>query len=666
MSSLNPPQREAVRYTDGPLLVLAGAGSGKTRVIAQKIAHLITQCAVAPEHIAAITFTNKAAHEMNERVAPLLPRGGRTKPWISTFHRLGLRILREEYAAIGYRERFTLFDMRDVEGVIADIARRQLGTNDFDSRQLASAISNWKSGLIDPKQALHLVTDPREKAAARCYDEYTKTLRAYNAVDFDDLIALPVALFRNDSEIRFRWQVKLRWLLVDEYQDTNQAQYELVKLIAQPEGRLTAVGDDDQSIYAWRGARPENLATLARDFPQLKVIKLEQNYRSMGVILKAANKLIGHNPHVFDKKLWSERGHGEKIRVRAASDEVSEAETIANDITHHHMLHTRKWSDYAILFRSNYQARPFEQALREREIPYVISGARSFFDSTEIKDVVCYLRLIANPGDDNALLRVINAPRRGIGTSTIEALVKCASVGECSLKEAIELPAFAAAVNARSLKPAREFAEWVETLHRRSESEPPLALLRVILSDIGFEDWIKQTSETEQAATRRWNNVGELSTWVGRIADKDEGRTIADIVTALTLYDIAERKDTEDDQDAVSLMTLHAAKGLEFPHVYLVGFEENLLPHRSSIEANTIEEERRLAYVGITRAEQTLALSWVKSRKRFGKIESCQPSRFMEELPREELRMDDSPQDAETTRATGRSTLAHLLKGLQQ
>ncbi len=666
MSALNPPQREAVRYTDGPLLVLAGAGSGKTRVIAQKIAHLITQCAVAPEHIAAITFTNKAAHEMNERVAPLLPRGGRAKPWISTFHRLGLRILREEYAAIGYRERFTLFDMRDVEGVIADIARRQLGTNDFDARQLASAISNWKSGLIDPKQALHLVSDPREKAAARCYDEYTKTLRAYNAVDFDDLIALPVALFRNDSGIRFRWQVKLRWLLVDEYQDTNQAQYELVKLIAQPEGRLTAVGDDDQSIYAWRGARPENLATLARDFPQLKVIKLEQNYRSMGVILKAANKLIGHNPHVFDKKLWSERGHGEKIRVRAASDEVSEAETIANDITHHHMLHTRKWSDYAILFRSNYQARPFEQALREREIPYVISGARSFFDSTEIKDVVCYLRLIANPGDDNALLRVINAPRRGIGTSTIEALVKCASEGECSLKEAIELPAFANAVNARSLKPAREFAEWVETLHRRSESEPPLALLRVILSDIGFEDWIKQTSDTEQAATRRWNNVGELSTWVGRIADKDEGRTIADIVTALTLYDIAERKDTEDDQDAVSLMTLHAAKGLEFPHVYLVGFEENLLPHRSSIEADTIEEERRLAYVGITRAEQTLALSWVKSRKRFGKIESCQPSRFMEELPREELRMDDSPQDAETTRATGRSTLAHLLKGLQQ
>ena len=660
MSDLNTPQREAVRYTDGPLLVLAGAGSGKTRVIAQKIAYLVTQCAVAPDHIAAITFTNKAAHEMSERVAPLLPRGGRAKPWISTFHRLGLRILREEYAAIGYRERFTLFDMRDVESVIADIARRQLGSNDFDARQLASAISNWKSGLISPEQAVSTASDPRDKAAARCFGEYAKTLKAYNAVDFDDLITLPVQLFRADSDLRFRWQVKLRWLLVDEYQDTNSAQYELIKLLAQPEGRLTAVGDDDQSIYAWRGARPENLATLARDFPQLKVIKLEQNYRSMGVILKAANKLIAHNPHVFDKKLWSERGHGDKIRVRAASDEVSEADTVANDIGHHRMMHTRKWSDYAILFRSNYQARPFEQALREREIPYVISGARSFFDATEIKDLVCYMRLVTNPGDDNALLRVINAPRRGIGTATLEVLVKAASDAQCSLKDAVGEHGFFSKIAPRSLKPAQEFVQWVETMHRRAEDEPPLALLRVVLADIGYEDWIKQTSDTEQDATRRWNNVGELMNWVGRIADRDEGRNMADIVTALTLYDIAERKDSEDEEDAVSLMTLHAAKGLEFPHVYLVGFEENLLPHRSSIEADTIEEERRLAYVGITRAEQTLALSWVKARKRFGKVESCQPSRFLEELPREELRMDDSPEDAAAARVTGRSTLAQL------
>ncbi len=662
MTPLNPPQREAVRYTDGPLLVLAGAGSGKTRVIAHKIAHLITQCAVAPEHIAAITFTNKAAHGMSERVGPLLPKS-RTKPWISTFHRLGLRILREEFAAIGYRDRFTLFDMRDVEGVISDIARRSLGSNEFDARALASAISNWKSGLIQPADAFKLAATPPEKAAARCFVEYAKTLQAYNAVDFDDLIALPVKVFRGDSEIRFRWQVKLRWLLVDEYQDTNHAQYELVKLLAQPEGRLTAVGDDDQSIYAWRGARPENLATLARDFPQLKVIKLEQNYRSMGVILKAANTLIGHNPHVFDKKLWSERGHGEKIRVRSATDEVSEAGTVANDITHHHMLHTRKWSDYAILFRSNYQARPFEQALRERDIPYVISGARSFFDSAEIKDVVCYLRLIANPSDDNALLRVINAPRRGIGTSTLEALVKVAAEERCSLKDAIREPAFATAVTARSLKPAREFANWVESLHRRTEDDSPVELLRVILNDLEYEDWLKQTSDTEPEATRRWNNVGELGNWVGRIVERDETRNLADIVVALTLYDIIERKDTEEERDAVSLMTLHAAKGLEFPHVYLVGFEENLLPHRASIEADTIEEERRLAYVGITRAEQTLALSWTRSRKRFGKVESCQPSRFLEELPRDELRFDDSPEDAAATRVTGRSTLAHL-KGL--
>ncbi|MSQ69246.1 MAG: ATP-dependent DNA helicase Rep [Gammaproteobacteria bacterium] len=663
MNQLNPPQREAVRYTAGPLLVLAGAGSGKTRVIAQKIAYLISQCAVAPEHIAAITFTNKAAHEMRERVSPLLAHGVRAKPWISTFHTLGLRILREEFAAIGYRAKFTLFDSRDTDGVIADIARRNLGSNDFDVRTLGSHISNWKSSLVEPSQALREAHDPRAIAAARCYAEYANTLLAYNAVDFDDLIVLPVRILRHAAALLLKWQVKLRWLLVDEYQDTNLAQYDLVKLLAQPAGRLTVVGDDDQSIYAWRGARPENLVTLTQDFPLLKVIKLEQNYRSMGVILKAANKLISHNPRVFEKRLWSERGYGDKIRVRAASDEIGEADTVANDIVYDHLLHTRKYSDYAILFRSNYQARPFEQALRERDIPYVISGARSFFDSTEIKDVVCYLRLVANPQDDNALLRVINNPRRGIGTATIEALVECASVEQSSLGQAILSAAFAGAVAARSLKPAREFATWLTNLNQQAEGEPPLAIIKTVLNDIDYQEWLKQTSETAQDATRRWNNVGELLRWVERMGTQDETRTLSDIVTSLTLYDLMERKNTEEDRDAVSLMTLHAVKGLEFPHVYLVGFEENLLPHRSSIDADTIEEERRLAYVGITRAQQTLSLSYVRARRRFGRVESCVPSRFLAEMPTEDLRFDGAPEDAAANRSKGQSTLARL-KGL--
>jgi len=660
---LNPAQREAVRHVEGPLLVLAGAGSGKTGVIARKIAHLIDVHAVAPDRICAITFTNKAAREMKERVTPLLPKGTKAKPWISTFHTLGLRILKEDHAAVGYRPRFTLFDARDSEGVIAEIARRELGSTNFDLRALQSRISNWKNALLDPAAARAAAVEPQARAAAVCYAQYAQALRAYNAMDFDDLIALPVALLRADRDTLIRWQAQLRWLLVDEYQDTNLAQYELVKLLAQDSGRLTVVGDDDQSIYAWRGARPENLAALTRDFPRLKVIKLEQNYRSTGIILKAANALIAHNPHVFDKRLWSERGHGEKIRIRALSDEISEAEAIGNQIAHERLVGGRPFKDYAILFRSNYQARAFEHALRERDIPYVLSGARSFFDSTEVKDAVCYLRLLANPQDDNALLRVINSPRRGIGTSTIEALVKAASSTQTSLVEAIDSMAFASAVPPRSLKPAREFAQWLASLHRRSEDDAPAALLKVLLNDVGYEDWLLSMSENEQDAMRRWGNVSELIAWVERIVSQDEGKSISDVVSALTLYDIVERQESEDERDCVALMTLHAAKGLEFPHVFLVGFEENLLPHRSSIEADTIEEERRLAYVGITRARQTLSLSYVKTRRRFGKLDECQPSRFLDELPREDLRFDGAAGDAEENRSKGRSTLAQL-KGL--
>ncbi|MGE3775294.1 MAG: UvrD-helicase domain-containing protein [Gammaproteobacteria bacterium] len=659
-SQLNPAQREAVRHVDGPLLVLAGAGSGKTGVIARKIAHLIDTHAVAPDRICAITFTNKAAREMKERVTPLLPKGTKAKPWISTFHTLGLRILKEDYAAVGYRPRFTLFDARDSEGVIAEIARRELGSTNFDLRALQSRISNWKNALCDPQAARAAAVEPQAKAAAVCYVQYAQALRAYNALDFDDLIVLPVTLLRSDRDALIRWQAQLRWLLVDEYQDTNLAQYELVKLLAQDSGRLTVVGDDDQSIYAWRGARPENLAALTRDFPRLKVIKLEQNYRSTGVILKAANTLIAHNPHVFDKRLWSERGYGEKIRIRALSDEISEAEAIGNQIAHERLVGGRPFRDYAILFRSNYQARAFEHALRERDIPYLLSGARSFFDSTEVKDAVCYLRLLANPEDDNALLRVINSPRRGIGTSTIEALVKAAATTQSSLVAAIDSMAFATAVPARSLKPAREFAQWLASLHRRADDEPPAALLKVLLNDVGYEDWLLSTSDNEQDAMRRWGNVCELLAWVERIVKQDEGKTLSEVVAALTLYDIVERQESEDERDCVALMTLHAAKGLEFPHVFLVGFEENLLPHRSSIEADTIEEERRLAYVGITRAQQTLSLSYARTRRRFGKLDECQPSRFLDELPREELRFDGAGGDAEENRSKGRSTFAQL------
>lgn len=663
MRDLNPPQREAVRYIDGPLLVLAGAGSGKTRVIAQKIAHLITANGVAPDSIAAITFTNKAAKEMQSRVAALLKLKTRARPWISTFHTLGLRILKEEYAAVGLRPRFTIFDAHDSEAALADIARRTLGSNTFDIGGLQQRISAWKSALLAPVAVpAEASSDPIGKAALSCYPEYLRTLLAFNAVDFDDLIGLPSSLLRSAPELLVKWQARIRWLLVDEYQDTNLAQYELVRLLVGTRGKLTAVGDDDQSIYAWRGARPENLAALTRDFPAIKIIKLEQNYRSMGVILKAANQLIAHNPHVFEKRLWSERGFGERIRVIAALDEFSEAEQVVNLVNHQRMIQGASFHDFAILFRSNHQARVFESALRERSIPYVLSGSRSFFDAAEIKDLLCYLRVVANPADDNALLRIINTPRRGLGAATIEVLVQVASTIQRSLRDTLETEAFAVRVTPRVTKLARELGAWLVGFERASEGGSPAALARQLIADIGYNDWLEQNSETPEDATRRQNNVGALVEWIARLEKQEPTRSLSDVVRALALFDMLDRKEDDGERDCLALMTLHAAKGLEFPQVFLVGFEENILPHRASIDADTIEEERRLAYVGITRAQQHLTLSYARTRRRYGRTEACEPSRFLQELPREDLNLDGSSSET-TDRAAGRATLAGL-KGL--
>ena len=661
LSDLNPPQRAAVRYHDGPLLVLAGAGSGKTRVIATKIAHLIESGHTAPDRIAAITFTNKAAREMKARVQPLLKKKRSSgSPWISTFHTLGLRILREEHALLGYRARFTVFDTRDCEAALADIARREAGTHKLELGAMLARISGFKNAMLPPERAKLEADDPIAKLAAACYEDYVATLKAYNALDFDDLITLPVRLFAENREALERWQDRIRYLLVDEYQDTNSSQYELVKRLASIRGKLTAVGDDDQSIYAWRGARPENLARLKQDFPTLEVIKLEQNYRSLGVILKAANQLIGNNPHVFEKRLWSDRGFGEKIKVIAAADEYGEADQIAARIAHHRLITGTRFKDYAILFRSNHQARLFESALREHAVPYVLSGSRSFFDAAEIKDTVCYMRLLANPDDDNAFLRIVNSPRRGIGAATVEQLVKAAAATRSSLLAAARTAAFQASASARAAKTVAEFAAWLERLQHRAEDEAPEALVRQLLSDIGYADWIDQTSETPEAAERRKNNLEELLSWVKRLHAQAEGKNLAEIVTALTLFDVMERQETEDAGDTLALMTLHAAKGLEFPHVYLVGMEENILPHRNSIEADTIEEERRLAYVGITRARETLTLSYARTRRRYGQTEACEPSRFLTELPQQDLIWEGQGRDGPPDRALGRATLSSL------
>ena len=662
MTTLNPRQREAIRYVDGPLLVLAGAGSGKTRVITEKMASLIKRGIVEAEQIAAITFTNKAANEMRSR---LKRKRKDPKPWISTFHTLGLRIFRHEFLKLSYRPGFSIIDSKDCENLIADILRRSPANDSGEIRAVQSKISGFKSSLITPQALSADGMDPITRIAAACYAQYDEALKAYNAVDFDDLIMRPVMLLQADEETRLHWQNEIRYLLVYEYQDTNLSQYELVRLLVGGKGLFTVVGDDDQSIYAWRGARPENLVTLQDDFSELKIIKLEQNYRSVGTILNAANHLIANNPHAFEKRLWSERGYGEKIRINGAKDEHDEVAYIANQILHERMIHGRQFRDYAVLIRSNHQARLFERAFREREISYVLSGGRSFFDYTEIKDIICYLRLIANPDDDSALLRIINTPRRSIGTSTVQKLVAHAGTYHSRLVAAGCDHRLAADLSTRAAKNVGEFFNWIARLHQAADSTAPATLAAQLISDICYRDWIEQTSETEADAKRRIENVDELLSWISRIQADDPGKTMQDIVAALTLFDIVERNEEDEIGDNVALMTLHAAKGLEFPHVFLAGMEENILPHKSSIEDDTIEEERRVAYVGITRAQLSLTLSFARSRRRYGQIEACEPSRFIAELPKDDLAWVGKSDRSATGRTTGEKTLSSLRDMLQ-
>ncbi len=665
MSDLNPRQNEAVRYIDGPLLVLAGAGSGKTRVITQKIAHLIQNCGYSPRHIAAVTFTNKAAREMKERVGKLLSGGQGRGLRVSTFHTLGLEIIRRELKHLGYKAGFSIFDAQDSQALIKELLRREAG-DDAMAREVQHTISNWKNAFVSPEQAIGLASDGFEVAAAQCYGAYNRHLKAYNAVDFDDLIMLPVQLFEDQPEVLEAWQGRIRYLLVDEYQDTNATQYRLVQLLVGLLGKLTVVGDDDQSIYAWRGAQPENLGLLSKDFPALKVIKLEQNYRSMGRILKAANQLIAHNPHVFDKALWSELGYGDPIRVLRSADEEDEALKVVSDLIHHRFQNRTDYSDYAILYRGNHQSRIFEKALREQRIPYHLSGGNSFFSHTEIKDVMAYLRLLANPEDDNAFLRVVNTPRREIGAATLEKLGAYATERGVSLFSASQELGLGQRLNERARARLTTFIDWLVETGLQARGADPVPVIRRMLRDIDYESWLQENSNTPKAAERRWGNVEELLSWLERMMQPDdEGKApedLSELVARLTLMDILERNAEAEGGDAVRLMTLHAAKGLEFPHVYLIGMEEELLPHRTSIEEENIEEERRLAYVGITRAQRTLAFTLAARRRRAGELVRCEPSRFLAELPEDDLQWEGRGIEvpAEERQKRGQAHLANL------
>ncbi len=660
---LNPQQMAAVKYIDGPLLVLAGAGSGKTRVITQKIAYLIEQCGYAAHSVFAVTFTNKAAHEMRQRVALTMDKKARHGLKIATFHTLGLQILKRDVSHCGLKRGFSIFDTEDC----LQLLRRQVPPARANERdylsQVLQKISHWKNEMLAPEAVLQQTPESvlHEEAAA-IYVCYQQSLQAYNAVDFDDLIRLPVALLAEHSDRLAYWQNKIRHLLIDEYQDSNVSQYTFVKLLVGMRAHFTVVGDDDQSIYAWRGAKPENLAQLQHDYPALKIIKLEQNYRSTGRILQAANQLIAKNPHLFTKKLWSELGHGEMLRVLCCLDEQGEATQVVADLISHKLRHRTSYGDYAILYRGNHQSRAFEKVLRHHGIPYHISGGQSWFARTEIRDIFAYLKLLCNETDDAAFLRVINTPKRGIGEATLSALGEYAKIRGQSLYACCDHLALTEQLGDKPRAALYTFKQWLYRIKQRCQSDEPLVgVLRDMVVEGGYEAHVDEQCDTPLKAQKCMDNVWELVDWVGRLLAKKEGSSLADVVNKLILIDILEQSDGHD-AEVLQLMTLHASKGLEFPHVYLVGMEEELLPHRVSIEDEQIEEERRLAYVGITRAQKTLCLTLARQRRRGGEMQACLPSRFLEELPQDSLEWfgKASERNEEKSRAVAAAHLAGL------
>lgn len=644
---LNPQQQHAVEYVSGPCLVLAGAGSGKTRVIINKIAYLIAKCGYLPKNIAAVTFTNKAAREMRERVAHSIGKESSKGLIVSTFHTLGFDIIKREYRHLGYKANITLFDQHDQLALLKELTEPYLKGDKDLLNQLLSTISNWKNDLILPERAKGIADGQKQILFALCYEQYHNQIRAYNALDFDDLIMLPTLLFQQYPEVRSRWQQKIRYLLVDEYQDTNTSQYELIKLLVGEQACFTVVGDDDQSIYSWRGARPQNMIRLRDDFPQLNVVKLEQNYRSTQRILHAANILIDNNDHVFAKKLFSNLGEGEKLQILEAKNEENEAERIVAELVAHRFMRKSKYKDYAILYRGNHQSRLLEKMLMQNRIPYKISGGTSFFSRAEIKDMMAYLRLLVNQDDDAAFLRIVNTPKREIGAATLEKLGQLAQEKQISLFTAIFEFELIQRLPPRGYQALQTFARWIVELNDQSVRSEPESAVRDMLAALQYQEYLFEHAVSPKQAEMQSKNVATLFEWVAGMLNGDEyneAMSLNQVVTRLTLRDMLERGEENDESDQVQLMTLHASKGLEFPYVYLIGMEEGILPHQTSIDEDNVEEERRLAYVGITRAQQELTFSLCKERRQYGELIRPEPSRFLIELPQDDLQWErDKP-----------------------
>ena len=671
LSHLNPPQRQAVKLIDRPSLVLAGAGTGKTRVITHKIAYMIQVCNIPARRIISVTFTNKAAREMKQRVASLISRQESRGLRVSTFHQFGLEFIRSNLSTLNLKPGFSIFDEQDTLGFVKQILI-QSATQDPDlPKQIRNQISLWKNKLVTPSDALSRAKDDFEQTSALCFARYEQLVHAYNGVDFDDLILLPYRLLCSDSATREKWQHQFQHILVDEYQDTNMCQYGLLQQLMGSNQGLTVVGDDDQSIYGWRGAEPENLSLLKEHFPRLEVIKLEQNYRSFKRILKAANNVIANNSHIFEKKLWSDHGIGDSIRIFRAKNDDAELTWVSGDLLHQKLKRSRNWSDFAVLYRSNHQSRLLEIKLQALGIPYKVSGGQSLFSKAEIKDVMAYLRLIINPDDDNAFLRVINTPRREIGSATLEKLGEYAKQRQRSMFLCCDELGLTQSLNEQAAYKLGQFKRWVENTAGSIREADDTSPINTMLEAIDYQDWLRDQSTSPKAAEKKWQNVQLVLGNIQKLLE-DSDKTASSqspleaVLNKLLLRDIMDQKKEDANDNQVQLMTLHASKGLEFPVVYILGLEENLLPHKSSLEADTLEEERRLFYVGITRAQQELTISLTQSRQQFGEKIETDPSRFLDELPAEDLEWLGEGVEAcpERTKAVGKSYLEMMKASL--
>ena len=657
MHGLNPPQRQAVLHVDGPLLVLAGAGSGKTRVIVEKIAHLITSRRMPAKRIAAITFTNKSAREMRERVARRIKGDAAEGLTVSTFHALGLKLLQIEHAKLGLKRGFSIFDGDDSTAQFKDLLAPGSKPDVIDA--VRNLVARAKNAGLSPEQAAATAQSAREHEAARLYARYQQRLTTFNAVDFDDLIRLPVQLLEADESCVGAWRERIGYLLVDECQDTNDAQYRLLKAIAGPRGDFTCVGDDDQSIYAWRGANPDNLLQLGSDYPSLQIIKLEQNYRCSNRVLRAANALIAHNPHEHPKTLWSDQADGERIRVWECKDHAHEAEKVASEIQFLNQLAPQKgmpapWSDFCILFRGNFQSRALEKALQLLRVPYHLTGGTAFLDRGEVKDAMAWLRLTANPDDDAAFLRAVQSPKREVGATTLAKLAELAQHTHLSLARAAESVGLLKQLPPRSANALGGFVDIVRGLRSDAMKLPPAELVRRLNERSGLLQMLRAQCKDEATFQRRRTNLDELADWFdGGRGNQSRASGPGELAAALALLSHADKGDAGNQ---VRLMSLHAAKGLEFRYVFIVGVEDGVLPHEASIEEGRLDEERRLFYVGITRAKEALWLSHAREAQKWGDKLRLQPSRFLEELPAAELQRDGADPVADAERKHERAT----------